>query len=63
MPDEDYMNTAVAELFQHSQKAGELLGQVDVTLAVAEVFEALLVGLAADLLDEELFGPVDGVDD
>ena len=49
------------KMVQKGQKAGELLGQVDVTFTVAEVFQTLLVGLAADLLDEELFGPVDGV--
>ena len=57
------MDAALAELFEQGEKAGELLGEINETLAVAEILKAILVCFATDFLDEEFFGPVDRVDD
>ena len=61
--DEDDMDAALAELFEQGEKAGELLGEINETLAVAEILKAILVCFATDFLDEKFFGPVDRVDD
>jgi len=57
------VDTAVAELFELREKARELFGEIDEALAVTEILEAVFVRLAANLLGEEFFEPIDRIDD
>ena len=52
-----------AQPVQADEKGRPPLGDGDPALAVTEVLNRGLVGLLADVLDEELFDPVSGIDD
>ena len=63
MGKDQHMAAAVQHLLEGVEKPAELLLDVGVALAVAEALEAVHLGLGADGLDGQTFGPVGGVDD
>ena len=47
---------------QRSQELRELFREDDVALSVAKILDARFIGMLADILDEQLFQPVRGID-
>jgi hypothetical protein len=57
------MHAACQQRVERGEEPGELLGQQDPALAVAEVLDAVLVGLGTEVFGEPLLQPVRRVDD
>ena len=63
MGGEDHMNTPLHHLLQEVEEPAELLGEINIPSAVAQVLNAADLLARADTADAELFRPVGGVDD
>ena len=59
----DYVHAALDQLIERIQQAAELLHQIGVALAVAELLDALFLCLVADVAAAQQLRPVHRVDD
>ena len=53
------IDTSVNQIFKAVQKSAELLFFVNISVSVAEIFNAFLAVLCTDVINAKLFCPVD----
>ena len=62
MREEKDVHPAPQQRFERGEELCEFLREHDVAFAVAEVLDARLVRLLADVIDEQLLKPIDGIE-